>query len=684
MYIKGKNRGGPKPLPAHPKKHHKPYRTRHLGLFVSGCLVLILSAFGAGYLVGQSDVSDVIAPAPSANPSPEPSPSEVKSSLGFSFMYDPAVFSASGQTETGKTVTGTGLKRNEALSEVHLRPKSSELNGQEVLSELDVNVADPSSFASFKRAGGYVTDAEALANYFAPHDDQNFSVEKVSEESIVLGRATFQKVVYKQKPLFTHDAEPVYSVMISGMVKNRPMQIYLKNLFGNGQTPSIYGQVFASLKVGDSKPGVLSDTSGTQSFDINKVSPAVVKIYHLVCGRLVINNVKYGHDACDGDTGSGFFVSGDGYVATSGHVVVMDAADILVNQLLSDPKLLSQFTAAAGLTSEQSTQTDVVASVLARLYDLPSEKLRLENRREITFAALGNQPLPISNQDQANKAFSLKDTDYLKQAKIINVSYHPKDLLVIEQNTQTGFSASDVALLKVSATNTPFIRMADSSIMTQNSPVSLIGFPADADNQLTDNDTITPTVTNGALSSIRMANGSSSLLFQTDADASAGSSGGPAINQSGQAFGIVTYRFKSGDETNAAKSYIRDIADFAALADAKNISLYVKSPTQDHWNAGLDLFQSQRYSKALIEFRQVQKLYPAHRLVGNYIIQAQQAIRDGKDKKDPPYGVLAAIFAGLCGIAASIFAANLIIRHRRAHLAYKASYDAQGIVRPAQ
>lgn len=671
-------------MPAHPKKHHKPYRIRHIGLFISGCLVLVLSAFGAGYLVGQADISEVVAPSAPANNAAEPSPSQVKSNLGFSFKYDPAVFSASGKDEPGNTITGAGLAKNKSLSEVHLRPKSSELNGQEVLSEIDINVADPAAFSSFKQAGGYVTDAEALANYFKPQTDQDFSVEKVSEDNTRFGSATFQKVVYKQKPLFNAKAEPVYSVMITGMAKGRPMQIYLKNLFGSGQIPSIYGQVFATLRVGDSKPGVLSDTSSDQDFDVNKVSPAVVKIYHLVCGTLVINNVSYGHDACDGDTGSGFLVSGDGYIATSGHVIVMDAADILVNQLLSDPNLLKQFTAAAGLTTAQSERTDIVASVLAKLYDLPSEKLRLQNRREITFAALGNQPLPLGSQAQADKVFNLEDTDYLKQAKIINVNYHPKDLLVIEQNAQTGFSASDVALLKINAANTPFIRMADSSMMTQNSQVSLVGFPADADNQLTDNGTISPTVTNGTLSSIRTANGDSSLLFQTDADASEGSSGGPAINRSGQVFGIVTYRFKSGEETNAAKSYIRDIADFAALANTKNISLYVKSPTQEHWEAGVDLFRSQRYSKALIEFRQVQKLYPAHRLVGSYITKAQQAIRQGKDKKDPPYGVLAAIFAGLSGIAAAIFAAVLIIRHRRTHLNYKASYEAQGIVRPLQ
>lgn len=672
-------------MPAHPKKHHKPYRIRHIGLFMSGVLVLILSAFGAGYLVGQAGIYGIGSTPPAPSQTPQPSVGEVKSGLGFSFQYDPTVFSASAKTEDGQTMTGGRLKQGADLTEVHLRPKSSSINGQAVLSELTVNVADASVYENFKKNGGYATDSEALVKYFEPASDQNFSVEKVSQNIFTLGSsAIFQKMVYVQKPLFDSQAKPVYSVMLLGLASGRPVQVYLQNLLGSGQIPSIYGQVFSTLKVGDGSKVLSDSVKNDQAFDVNKVSPAVVKLYHFVCGTLVINDVKYGQDSCDGGSGSGFFVSGDGYIATSGHVVVMDAADILVNQLMSNPQLLDQFTAAAGLTAEQRARPDVVASVLAKIYDLPSQKLRLENRREITFAALGNEPLAVKNQQEAKKAFKLKDTDYIKKASIIAVNYHPKDLLVIEQNTQSGFSASDVALLKVNMQNSPYIRMADSSRMTQNASVSLIGFPADADNQLTENSSISPTVTNGTLSSIRMANGTSSLLFQTDADASEGSSGGPAINQLGQAFGLVTYRFKSGTETNAAKSYIRDVADFANLVDSQNISLSVKSPTQTHWEAGLDLFSSQRYSKSIVEFRKVQSLYPAQRLVGNYISQAEQAIREGKDKKDPPYGVIAAISTGFAGIAIAGFAGSLIARHRKAHLAYKAEYSNQGIVKPVQ
>lgn len=685
MYIKGKNRGGPAPLPPHPKKHHKPYRARHLSLFAAGVAAVVFSVFAAGYLIGQARTELIYTP-PVQPQSPSPTKStfgEVDSSLGFYFAYDSSVFSASGQTTGGQNISGVKLKQNLAISNAFLSPKSSAVNGQDVLSKFTLHVDSGSSaFDTYQYRSGISDRNKALANYFAPVNDQNFTIKQVSQTTESINGLKLQRTVYEQTPNFGA-SKPIFAVVWSGFYKNNPVKIELQNLLSGSQIPSIYGQVFSSLRFGSlPKSGVLSDSTKGKSFDINKISPAVVKIYHFVCGTLVINGISYGHDACDGGTGSGFFVSSDGYIATSGHVVVLNAADILVNQLLNNPALLEQFTAAAGLSAAQSARSDVVAALLAKIYDLPSTKLRLDNRREITFAALGDQPLSDNSQDQVNKDFSLPDSDYIKKADILAVDYQPKDLLVIEQNTQQGFSASDMALLKVNAQNTPFISLADSSTIEQDAPISLIGFPADADNQLTDNQVISPSITTGTISSIRQANGSSSLLFQTDADASEGNSGGPAISQAGQVFGLVTYRFKSDNQSDAAKSYIRDIADFSRLVDSKNISLNQKSPTQTAWEAGLDLFSSQRYSKALVKFRQVEKLYPAQRLAGNYIEQAEQAIREGKDKKDPPYGVMAAGGIGLIGAIAIFAASRMIINHRRAHLAYKAANRSDNIFSP--
>lgn len=638
MYIKGKNRAVQSPLPTHPKKYHKPYKIRHFGLFLSGILVAIASVFGAGYLLGGS--KDSIAPLTSSGEvkSADSSLRKINSSIGFSLEYDAA-----------------SLSFSESGHDVVFRPKTSAVNGPEVLSELIVTDAQNSSFV--------------------PKTDRDFTVELLSQTEETLTSAKFQKSVYVQKPRFKTDASPIFSISWSGVAGGKNIYIQAKNLPSSGDIPAIYSQIFQTLHFGDTSSQVLAETKG--SFDVNQVSPAVVKIYHYVCGVLVINDIKQGQDACDGGAGSGFLISTDGYIATSGHVVSLEAADILVGQLLNNPAFLTEFTTAAGLTVQQRARTDIVASVLAKIYDLPSENLRIENKREITFASLGDRPLNSKSQEDIEQLFELPDSDHIKRAEVTAISYEPKDLLVIEHDAQQGFSASDVALIKVNASNAPFIKLADSASLQQNDPVLLVGFPADAENQLTANSTISPSVTNGTISSIRKAAGSTSLLFQTDADASEGSSGGPAIDQHGEAFGIVTYRFKGGSEANAAKSYIRDIADLQELIASKKLSLTTDSSVQSGWNKGLDLFQEQKYSKAITEFHAVLKDYPAHRLADRYIEQAQQAIREGKDKKDPPYLLIGIITGGIGGLMAAIIAIRLILVHRREHLSYKTTHLAR-------
>lgn len=664
-------------MPAHPKKLHKPYRIHHAGLFFAGVLLVIGAAFYGGYALGGSNVT--VVSTTENNAKVASTFGEVRSSLGFAFKYDTSVFRASG-------VGGT-LDKSEVLTEVNLQPRSSAVKGSDALSALKIK-ADASSaqFDQYKKKTRQNDEKTVLVDYFAPVSDKDFTVEKTRQSEQSVGGVNMQKAVYVKKPRFAADAKPIYQVVWAGLVDGRPVRLSVENLVNDDKIPAIYSQVFDTLRLGaDASSSVLAARDDKEkSFDMNRVSPAVVKIYHFVCGVLVVDNVPQGGDTCDGGGGSGFLVSADGYIATSGHVVVMSPADILVSVLLNNPALLQQFTAAAGLSPSESAQQDVVASVLARIYDLPPEKLRLDGMREATFAALGSEPIEVSTPEDIKKIMGRADTDYIKKADIVGVNYQAKDLLVIEQQGEAGFSASDVALIKVNVKSAPFIGLADSGKIQQNAPISLIGFPADAENQLTANDIIAPSITNGAISSIRKANGSPSLLFQSDADASEGNSGGPAIGEDGKAFGLVTYRFKSGNEADAAKSYIRDIGDFKDLVKSENITLAAKSPTQTAWEKGLELYKSERYSKSIREFSKVKQNYPAHRLADSYISGAEQAIKEGRDKKDPPYALVGAVLAGLIGVFAAIVAVRMMARHKKAHTDYKNDHlNTQKIINPA-
>ncbi|MBW3568766.1 serine protease [Candidatus Parcubacteria bacterium] len=409
-----------------------------------------------------------------------------------------------------------------------------------------------------------------------------------------------------------------------------------------------------------------------REFDVNESTPAVVKIYHLVCGTLKYQGQAYGENTCDAAVGTGFLISKDGYIATSGHVVVHHAADIMARELQANPFLLNKFAADAKFALNPAKGESNESAFLRKLYDLSEEQLKLENRREIILAALSDRPL-IVDEDNPQKVFELPDSDYIKKAEVVATDYASQDLLTLNSTSNEGFSAHDVALLKINAREAPVLALGDAAKVHQNDPITLVGFPYDADNQLTANNIITPSVTNGNISSIRTTSGKISRLFQSDADASQGNSGGPALNQKGQVIGIVTYRFKDDEAANAAKSYIREVNDLKELLKSRSIVLRTDSKATDHWQKGLELAGQNKYSQAVEQYRLTLQEYPAHRLARSYITQAEEAIKEGQDVKDPPYTLLITIGAIIGGVSMIIVSAVLISHHRLQHHRYKKS-----------
>jgi len=99
-------------------------------------------------------------------------------------------------------------------------------------------------------------------------------------------------------------------------------------------------------------------------------------------------------------------------------------------------------------------------------------------------------------------------------------------------------SRTDVALLKVEATNLPVIPAGDSSTLQVGEPVMAIGNPFGLEQ----------TVTTGIVSATGRVIGEGPYddFIQTDASINPGNSGGPLINARGQAVGINTAIFTQG------------------------------------------------------------------------------------------------------------------------------------------
>ena len=674
--------------------HHKPFRVRHVGWLLLALIALFILTLQTGLMIGRSKAPSVVIEK-SAPASTESSFTAVRSAYGFGFGFDSnqlqATASAVNEGGATETVTQEQLRSDKNLNIVTLRPLEGRVAPLAAATRFVVQASsDKTAITRLKQQPGNegLTDGQLAAKVLPISQATEFDIVVNGTSTESIDGVPVLKTVYQYNPRFGGGVS--YAVVWTGVVDDRAFAIRLQGLVGSSETPEVYRTIFDTIRLASAQKvagvstlfGQRAAASTTQTTDTkyqsDLVSPSVVKIYHLVCGTLVVGGTPIGKEGCSGGTGTGFIVSNDGYIATNGHVVVMTAKDAFVRFLTSDPKIFGSFLKGLGMTDAQINQTlqrsDLLAAIISKIYDLPDEQVKFDNMKEVTFVALGNEPLPLEKQSDVRDAMTKAETENLKQAKIIGTNYSSKDLVLMTLG-KDGFTSSDVALLKINVSNAPVLALSSAAV-TQNQKITILGFPGDAENELVSQDRLSVSVTNGNVSSIREAAGGTGKLYQSDADASHGNSGGPAIGEDGAAIGLLTYRFKSGESNNAAKSYIRDIADFNKLAADNNVTFATKSSTQDAWFKGLELVSTNHYSAALKQFDIVRKNYPAHRLVSSYLDSSRAAIAAGKDVKDFPIALLiGGIVVSLASVAAAIF---VIARHHGKHQVYKLAGQASG------
>jgi hypothetical protein len=108
----------------------------------------------------------------------------------------------------------------------------------------------------------------------------------------------------------------------------------------------------------------------------------------------------------------------------------------------------------------------------------------------------------------------------------------------------------DLAIVRVSGFNLPFLNLGNSDSVTVGEPMVIVGSPRGLEG----------TVTAGILSSIRDL-GDGSTVLQTDASVNPGNSGGPLVNNKGQAVGVVSFQLNSAQGLNFAIpiNYVRTL-----------------------------------------------------------------------------------------------------------------------------
>jgi rhodanese-related sulfurtransferase len=148
-------------------------------------------------------------------------------------------------------------------------------------------------------------------------------------------------------------------------------------------------------------------------------------------------------------------------------------------------------------------------------------------------------------------------------------------------------------------------------------------------------------VTNGAVSAIQV-DASNNPLIQTDASASFGNSGGPAVNSRGSVVGVLTFvSLAPGADGNIVQGF-NFVIPAVAVADfvrGTPVKANGSSKFNDVWFAGLTAFYGEDYTGALRRFEEADKLHPNLPDVRRKLTEAREFVKNPPPKPFPWFWV---------------------------------------------
>lgn len=300
-----------------------------------------------------------------------------------------------------------------------------------------------------------------------------------------------------------------------------------------------------------------------------------------------------------GGSGTGFFITPDGYIATNAHVVsdIHDGDDAAKEALYK--MLLKEL-------------DRVYAKEIARMSDAEIERLLR----------------------------SIKLVELQKRAYVVLPNGDKLDY-DIKQYGKPG-SGRDAAIIKVKTQNAPTLPIGDSTRTQVADQIVVLGYPGVADMKvlLDEKSQLQCSVTDGAISSLKRASSGEQIL-QISAPITHGNSGGPALDLKGNVVGLATFGNESeiqGFNFLVASATLKELLEDGKIEPKP-------SDTNKLWDEGLKHYWAAEYTAAVAKFQEVETLFPAHSEAPSLIRESLQAKKEGKEKK--PSGGNTGLIIGL-------------------------------------
>lgn len=336
-------------------------------------------------------------------------------------------------------------------------------------------------------------------------------------------------------------------------------------------------------------------------------------------------------------TGTGFFLTGDGYVATNCHLIDRDNAFIRRQFILSAFQQITNANISALESSWATNFTEQQRSLLYNTYASVYSRLF-----SMVLYDLKKNIYVVYRRDRENKG----DTIEKKLAAII-----------LKGQPMPG---KDIAILKIEIDREmPVLPLAGARLPQVGEQLFVYGYPGPVTNNdfIAVESAIEPTLTTGIVSAVKKSvNGWP--LIQMDANINHGSSGGPVCNEKGEVMGLTT--FGSIENTGglaAGLNFAVPVTILNEYLDSAGITPRLSKAAQ-LFAEGLFFFGKQHYREALKKFEAVRQLNNYYPGIYTYITDCRNNIEKGKSRGSGPvehlllYGSLfMLLFAGIAWVS---------------------------------
>ncbi|WP_413306881.1 serine protease [Bacillus sp. 1P10SD] len=323
--------------------------------------------------------------------------------------------------------------------------------------------------------------------------------------------------------------------------------------------------------------------------------PAVVRILDYAVVEWQFNNPndpevmaileQLNYQSVLGGSGSGGIISSDGYIVTNAHVV----------------------------ETTQMKDEDIANAAFEQLVGIMADYFKVD-------------------YDTAYE-YMLNYTQYTGVKKVLKVILPGGDVLDGEVKSYGApiNEGKDVAVLKIEGKNLPTLPLGNSDNIQNQDNIWVIGYPAAADSDLLSPDSsLVSSMNAGQISATSKKTDQGSPVIQINAAATHGNSGGPVINDKGEIIGLLTFR---GDTVNGQEVQgfnfavpVNTVKEFVNQAGVRN----TKSETDKLYQEGLELYWGGYYKHALEKFEAVQRIYPNHSEIKQYIANAEKKVDSSK------------------------------------------------------